>query len=301
MSETLKPISERIDDKALAYHLAHLQKPFKDVELAFIQDNKLEIAKQVAHKGLSVVATSENRFSEHLDTNYSLENKVGLSRERISQIANESDFAAHTWIYGREIPNDKINGGGQWTSLYNRNRRMSQRQSDNTRNFYKESSAELLNGFVDAGISELVTISIAPDNVKFKEVVPESSKGEDGIIGIHYYTLSRFDSYKFDDKKFSYLSPDGRPGNSLDVLVFLPTSDAVELIQAMKNDPNIIREFIDVEMIEQIGAHESWDQAKPPYKHWEDVNGGISRIAIRTDMSQGISQSQIIDFVTNVP
>jgi len=257
-------------------------------------------------KPISQRPENQDYPNQYPKSNGSAEQVLGLSPERISQIASESVFAAHTWIlYGLEIPKEKTDGsGGGFTSLFNKGKWVDTKmrkqilQPDRYNQSEIESYKKLMDEFLEAGVSELVTVQVAPEDIKFKQVDPTSSKAEDGVVAIHYKTLTREGSSGKD--KYLHLDGFGRPGNTLDLLMYLPKTDGEELISATRRDPNVIRQLVDTQMREQIGANESWNQAKPPYKKWEEINGGVSRIAIRSDNDQGVVASEIVSFKANI-
>lgn len=205
-------------------------------------------------------------------------------------------------MYGTEIPaNNCIGTATGFMSVFNKNEWASHRLSETWPRFkyYGEEEAHrvFIDQFTEAGVSEIVTVQAAGKGVKFKQINPTSPKAEEGIVAIHYETVSKTRGNNF---RFDYAGPDGRNGNYLAAIIYLPSSDAEELLGAMQEDPNTIREVIDASMREQIGADKSWDQTKPPYERWQEANGGVSRIALRASLEQGVDQSQILEFKTAV-
>ena len=104
---------------------------------------------------------------------------------------------------------------------------------------------------------------------------------------------------KFRNNKYRAASHDQRPGNQLLVQLYLPKSNADELLVAVQNDPTVIRGTIDTLMRQELKAGDSWDGpqgVRPLYDEWDQVNGGVNKIALRTDMLQGPQDSNILEF-----
>lgn len=111
-------ISEhRVADQVLAYDLAHVQKPFKDAELAFIKDGDLETAQKIAIKGLAAVKDYQDNLKAPQDipelSSSTLETpSKNSSRQESSRI--ELNQAIELLSYGDVLEQSEKEAAEQW-------------------------------------------------------------------------------------------------------------------------------------------------------------------------------------------
>jgi hypothetical protein len=153
------------------------------------------------------------------------------------------------------------------------------------------SEQKVIDSFAEADIPEVITVEMAPGGITFGQLKPDSVKASEPLIAIAYETTA--DSRKGHN---GYLDGFGRHGNKFYFVMYLPKSDGEQLVSAIQTDPGIIREAGDILMRDVIGATVSWDEARPPFEQWEAANGGLNRIALRSDASQLPAQSKVLEF-----
>jgi hypothetical protein len=84
--------------------------------------------------------------------------------------------------------------------------------------------------------------------------------------------------------------------------LLLPQTVAKELNKAMRARPQLARELGDILVLnpdaEQgwIAILDAWEDWKPPYEKWREVNDGVNRMAFRTASDQSVDQSTIVEF-----
>ncbi|HEX4774659.1 MAG TPA: hypothetical protein VH234_04025 [Candidatus Saccharimonadales bacterium] len=145
--------------------------------------------------------------------------------------------------------------------------------------------------FTDKSIPELVTAS--KSNIKFEKVDRQSPKGQENLVMIQYEVLTRGYQNQYG------VAARGRISSNITRLhLFLPESEAVEALQTIKGNPQVVRELADVFMGETLGAGESWEQARPSYDKLREINGGVNRMAFYegNPLKASLENSQIVEF-----
>jgi len=86
----------------------------------------------------------------------------------------------------------------------------------------------------------------------------------------------------------------GRPGVSVNAVLFMPESKAKELYDAVHQDPTLIREMVEYGALHNLELDkDKWNtQLRPRYDEWREQNGGVARMAI----GPMDGQAEIVDF-----
>jgi hypothetical protein len=173
-------------------------------------------------------------------------------------------------------------------------------------------------GFSEKGVSEVVT------------VVPMNSLTQDGEAG---YQARRGLATKFGSKNYIMMYKTmtrsgpfndaqqeqyGRPGRYATFNVILTHEEVEPLLAQIQERPEIVRDIMDRlassgdldaskgsyrdsatgsgQTIAQQWNGEGGQKARPPYDMFKEMNGGINRIALRTDLNTGPDEAQILEF-----
>ncbi|HXR50017.1 MAG TPA: hypothetical protein VN778_03240 [Verrucomicrobiae bacterium] len=140
------------------------------------------------------------------------------------------------------------------------------------------------------GVSEVVTVSNPQQ--KFGRFDRKSPQADEDAVQIDYKTLTgetaKGSPYKYRSKVVS--------GNSLSVGIVLPKTEADQFVQAVHDDPQVMRELVEALMAERFDAGESWENARPSYEDWRNVNEGVNRIAFRPTPTTYPAQSEALTF-----
>jgi hypothetical protein len=142
--------------------------------------------------------------------------------------------------------------------------------------------------FVDQGIPEVVTINTIEGTAFGRVVDSQSEKGDEDTVCVTYETLTN--GY---DNKYRY----GK-GDFLRLRIFLPRSEAEEMVQAITDKPEVLRQLTESFMTEKLHVGEQWDKKiRPPYEAWRELDNGVSRMAICSEVKIARpDDSKIIEF-----
>ncbi len=289
-----------ISDPALATDMAYGEKPYRELEAHAKELGVEHVAKQMdiqateAAKAIVEGYIPDPANSTEVQTSEtaavieapSAEKKI--SPERLSEMIRDSAVGTHAWMSAREIPADKKDGTSSETTVGT---------SKKIRELTDETlgrSVGLLKQFEAHSVSEVITIQEMGGSMKFAK--PDTTKPDEPVVMVGYQTTNRRQLYE----EVKYPQPMARggagTGNSMLTCLFMPKSAAVELVNAMQTDPAIIREAVDVAMRQEVEASTTWDQMKPPYDKWREINGGVDRIALRNSFEADTNQAQILEF-----
>lgn len=116
---------------------------------------------------------------------------------------------------------------------------------------------------------------------------------------------------------------DSRPGQYVSMNMLIYTKDEAEELEAqIRKNPQMVRDIMETLVLSNEldelnvlkGAHfdastqdgklqsggtvaERWEiDCRPPYERWKEVNGGVSRIALRTNITDGPDKSESLEF-----
>lgn len=158
--------------------------------------------------------------------------------------------------------------------------------------------SHLLKQFAEAGVPEVVTFQKFPDD-KYRDVVPGTAHPDEAVVRFAYETVTRSRQGVYQGKlrgySDSYGDAGGRSGNYILYSVFLPESQADKLRQAITENPALTQEITTAMMTEYFGATaEEWQKMGPNYDKWRELDGGVSRVAIRDRFDQSLQDSTII-------
>lgn len=85
-------------------------------------------------------------------------------------------------------------------------------------------------------------------------------------------------------------------GNKVELRMIMPKTEAEELRELVAESPKIARLLLEKLMTEKFHAVEAWENSRPPYEQWEAEAGGISKMAVRTDVMTPVSELKVIEF-----
>ena len=221
------------------------------------------------------------------DKNNSAEGEDELTHEQLRRIIEGSDSVISVWISAKDLAEkrklgvqDAFNTFYSGDQSYLTNKLAQKLQSPQ---FTEASIKEGLEAFDKAEVSELLTFLEVPAGL--------ASKYEEKLCLLRYDTVTRTASHRYD-----YEDGRGRTGNQFNYALILKEEEAVELLEEIKNNPQIAREIGELLMQERVGVPEAWDTFRPPYDDWKAVNGGINRIALRTGYNAGQDEYEILEF-----
>lgn len=305
MSElSLSPYPNRIENPNLAEVMAFAEKPHR------------ELAIQAAETaGKEYLAQTQQSLDQALEIGSTTENKESISAERIGEILHNSGILVYGWFDGSSIPEQKREAyGGQFMRLFNQPELHMTAMS-------KVSPNEDLGRFLIHRITEVVTIRDLYKDVTMKQANPYTYKPDEPVMIVDYeLSLIGKDSRALDTlKKEDYMqlkneyqgatsTPKGVKGlpanDNLKVRIYMATSDAGEFVNAVRQNPQTVRDAVDIAMRQEIEADKNWDElgGRPPYEKWKELNGGINRIALRyespekDDHRKGPEESEILEF-----
>lgn len=237
-----------------------------------------------------------------------------ISQEHLREILRDSAVSAHGWFVGSEIPEGRKQGRSRFMTIWNAKPMQTY-----------QSSPEVLGMFIARGITDVVTIQRPKKLVPTHRYKPDSAKADEPAVGISYEVSTEGVDSKFVaalkhkvgasreewEAKFGYDSAFRYatsthinrsamipPTKTFRMFFAMPDSDASEWLAAVQDDPQIVRDTVDLAMREELNASKTWDEdgVRPAYDDWQALNGGVSRIAIRDGMSKVPEESQIFEF-----
>jgi len=152
--------------------------------------------------------------------------------------------------------------------------------------------------FVENGVSELITVISTEEIFPPRQSLPylsESERLEDGdkIVKVVYETLSSSGGIV---PFFGHFDEVGRPGNTVTMELFLPATNASELMKIIHEYPEEIRTMLDVVAGKVLVSDEAWDKIRPDFDQWEQNTGGRIKFGFRTDLTQALGDSEIVEF-----
>lgn len=218
-----------------------------------------------------------------------------MSTEQIRDIflGPDSHYSVSTAMNGSEIADENMPGNIRWgfmtvgkagdsKQFQKLSEKLSifQAASDKYGNNFQKRDSEhqrIIDSFEAAGVSEVVTI--IPGDKNFAICYETTTAGREG--------------------KFRATSHDGRPGNLLRFATILPREQAQTFLHAAMQQPELVRESLDIVMRDGVGANKSWDGeqgVRPAYDEWRQANGGVAKMAFRNDLLKDASQSPIVEF-----
>lgn len=237
-----------------------------------------------------------------------------LSEERLREIVRNSAVSAYGWFTGREIPRARLGDGySQFGSVASEPAVMGEARR-------AQSDHEILGAFLIAGVTEVVTPRRLAPHLLMRQAKPTTYKPGEPITAIDYEVttagndsravmmLRQTDPEKYNALRYEYAANSaferprdtaGVPSTNIFIMtLFLPESDAAELLAAVETDPQIMRDSVDIAMRQEIEAGTTWDVdgARIPFERWRELNGGVSRMALRDDPRKGPTQSTILEF-----
>jgi hypothetical protein len=291
--------SGQIEDKKLAEEMAYAENPYRELAA-----DALRQADEAADAVQQVQGTEKMQTKQAETRN--------ISPERLSEILRNSAVSAYGWFSSRGVPDDKYEGISRFSSAASEPVVM----GEAARSFTKR---ELLGEFLHQRITEVVTVRSPKRVIPVRRAKPTSYKPDENLAAIDYEVstdgkdsviiknqLRQKDPATYRALSYSYFANSPKSGKPLQVpkadifrmSIFLPESDAQELVQAIQGDTQTIRDTVDLAMRQEIEASEMWDEdgVRPPYEDWKELNGGVNRIALRDDMKKGPEQREILEF-----
>jgi hypothetical protein len=228
------------------------------------------------------------------------------SHEALRKVADTYGFILNGWFLASNIP--KSNGRGPTGFQVLRSENLSEGARSVAES--QRTTDQFMQAFAEAGVPELVTF--LPQRVKPNtpslhyqyaqkaESMSDAEATEPSVVMI-YETVTRSRIGEYDGKLKGYgkvaTEAFNRPGNYFYGAVVLPESKATEMRTAIEADPTVIHELMDTIVTERLGETQAdWDKCRPPYEKWREMDGGISRIAIRDGFAQQPARNQIIEY-----
>lgn len=301
--------NQRIDDPRIAEEVAYAEKPFRDTQHGIgklIAEGYVEVGPELhqlrlqADKAANEAGTDKLRELEPRGFDHDVQENSEQKRfgkERFLELLDKAPVIVSTWFTGSKIPRDMMSTpSGQFKELFNGQTTRSEanrlaRAWENT----NDRDSRILKQFAEAGVPEVVTFQKYPDD-KYRDVVPGTTHPDEAVVRFAYETVTRSRQGAYQGKLNDYSNAyGGRSGNYIFYSVFLPESQADELRQAITDNPELTQEITTAMMTEYFGATaEEWQKMGPDYAKWRELDGGVSRVAIRDRFDQSLQDSTII-------
>lgn len=302
MSEQAQIPESYIQDQALAWDMAHAEKPYRDLQAEAtklgLKDAHLELGRLANDASDMFVVEQLDSPDEHeeptLQTAYLTE--TGTEKEKtkewLNYVSKEAGVFAYGWIDGSEIGKDKQSRYNSFHGVY------SGRGMDffnHTDLWMKLPASDKFKAKqVAKGVTEHV--KIYETNRRMGEFKDSSAYPDEPTIIMLYETttgtrdttsLSKADLDRLSEYQQAHRSS-GAQDSALLVQIHLPKTVGLEFMEKARNNPGLYRELVDVAMRQEVGMSDSWEGGrnaiKPPYEAWKEINGGVNRIAV-TDRS----------------
>lgn len=205
------------------------------------------------------------------------------SQEKIDQWLDEGFIALHTWLGPNNIGEGHRAHGGVtgFNTFYNDAQRGIKLSPKVRQASTPESVAKTL---LNEGVDEIVTVSRLDQ--PFGKINPDSEMKKEATI---------FVSYEVPNPKGRDNHNPGS-GQTLKVRLFLPESEAMNLIHRISDNPRLMRELNDRFMSNMLGAGEAWDDEKPQYEKLRSKRGGKSKIAFRDSFHAKPAESRVFEY-----
>ncbi len=322
------PTDQRIDNQDLALEMAWAQKPHWEVEKTAREQGLLDIAEQVGISGPLAAKTVEESFVNSSveisepETNDTVESM--WSPERIKEFVEKHSVGA---VISTSMFEHRLRTPG------NAHRAdQAKHFIDLFRQFLSQDLAGSL-GVVDdeeaqvfsrEGISELVTIvPIAALAAQHKEGYILRSGLADRLQGqsvFLYKTMTRGSSSYEEAQREQY----GRSGRFTSFAMLINSDEVAELTDQIQHRPEMVRDIMDTVAadphLDSNDGHQNRDgntntgrkiadywsgenpntkksiTSRPPYDRWKEINGGVNRIALRTDVTTGPEEAIVLEF-----
>jgi hypothetical protein len=238
----------------------------------------------------------------------------------LTQILDRSAVAASGWVTrgqsGYEIPNNLRTGSS--LPQVDDFKELGESQALRVSAGFERTDPAVLQKFLEAGYSDLVTVvkfdSKDGLNMPLGQVKPNSEKAHEPLIRITYETTNRGTNDPTTVNKYPY-DVETKHNAEFRMHLFLAQSDADGLLNAIKAEPTIMREVVDIAMRRELKASENWDHRglRPPYEQWARQNAvdvglnpdthPINRMALReidhVPLPNGHKMRDILRFAYN--
>jgi hypothetical protein len=165
-------------------------------------------------------------------------------------------------------------------------------------------SSEGLDKLLSEGNSELVVSR--GTGFTMGQLRADSAKPAEEAVVIDYQVLSGYEVR--DEGNLSQSAKDnrGRFSNNKNAAsqffatIVLPKSDAKELINAVRDDPQLIREAVEIQMTEVMGLQGEWQDSKycmrPPYESWHESTDGNDKMTLIDYVPSGSKTVSLLEF-----
>lgn len=262
--------SNEIKDSGIAWDMAHAEKPFRDEALKLVTEGvkKSTVIQETAQVGRDHT-TAEQEVS-----------KPEFGEPEIKKILEDSTFVGQAWFGQGQSPENLVSRfQGQGFNSFANDPKAGQYKNARTPYTYPDS---IVSEYEKAKIPEMITVSSVDRSFHDFSSAPDAV--DEKTMAITYETV------------FRYVDTTGRGGNMRYFTIFLPESQGKLLIEGIESNPEMIHNLADIVLRDKVGAPDNWQDSKPPYDEWKATNGGVNRIAIRTDLSQHPEESQVLEF-----
>lgn len=345
-----------VHDDALAWDMAHAQKPYWEDEYAVrsdlmsIPEAHIKTRESLLNTAASV-AVEGAQAAEEVQQNYKPDgpDEAVTSDNEESMVDKESDATPEDiWSPEQieEFVKSNLFGVAIYTNRFEHrilskdslHRTLVQRGQADLDRFIKEDLAGSLSivneqetaEYVPEGISELVTL------VPWQDLAGQTKNGYSSKSGLAsrvpgyvlmYKTLTRGLDPSTGKNIYDEAQQEGhntRYGTYTTFNVPLTKEQAAELLGQIRQRPEVVRDIMEALALsggldDKYGKYtdsvstngltmsEFWNGtgqehrkrpivSRPPYEAWAEVNGGINRIALRTDINAGPDQAEILEF-----
>lgn len=277
------PTDQRVHDIDLARDMAYAAKPHWDVAhdaMKVAEEAMTLVAENHADLGQVPATTKEEREP--------LSPEVGIGSERLRNWVRKYKFYTVGTLDNTNTPKDRvIDSAGGFGPLGHKSLGtipspiadfLSKTMRTNMGGQFENSRFN--QQFVDQDITEKLTIQPAgknPEQNLYGVLDPKSDKADERIVAIVYERTGIIDGFgRKTDYRFT---------------LCMPQSEASVFSDAVTENPTLIREMVDIAMVEELALGDSWNgpngTASPPRG---------SKLAIRTGFAQGPEESLIIPF-----
>lgn len=287
MSETTPPpvTGTRIHDKDLAWDMAHAAKPHW--EIAHAANIAAEQAQAEVFENYQGIDGSAGTNETTVDANP----EASIGTEKLRDWVHNYKFYAYGTLDNTKTPRDKvIEDHGNFGPLGYKSLGTVPRQYAGWFGQRLTTAAAIVGDqfdtkrfndrFIVNDITEKLTIQPVgknPEKNLYSVLDPDSGKADERMVAFVYERNNTRDGAgRSSEYRFT---------------LFLPQSEADIFKPAVAENPSLIREMVDIAMLEELEMGEGWNGIRGTANKPRG-----SKLAIRTDFAQGPEESLIVPF-----
>ncbi len=279
-----------IENIDTAHTIALAESPYRDLSLHARSLGLTALSLEIEEKAVKAGDEKQQELTQSTDNKEKDIPSQETEKEFLREILKSSGIVAHTWARGAEIA--ARNGGGHGNGdkiLY----------ANGVDSYWAEKTmrtmtdAQVKSELREEGVAEVFTFT-SLDKSSLAKLVPGHNTEPGALTVVTYETTvgtgyGRGPNYDQGTR--------GVPGIKTQYHLFMSPSDAVALETAVRETPRLVHELTDTLMQGTFGiTPQTWKELGPQYEAWEDLNGGVNRIAVRKNIRDTADQADILGF-----